>query len=222
MDPSAYLADTDDLPPPSSVENEQPKLVKPDNIKSRFWVHFMKYDPGYHPDKKVFARCTLCGKDISVKQGTGGLKNHMKFKHPAENALLLSDDFNSDMCSPAENQSPSDHIKTEASSKGDIGTIIPTKSKRPRLENASAKISERRVAENRTNDKHLMEMWSLTRREIRQIRVELKDEENEDIIRELESDVRVLRKRKADYAELLGFPKDDEETNIDTEKVESI
>ena len=217
MDPSSYLADPDDLPPPSSVENEQPKLVKPDNVKSRFWSHFMKYDAGYHPDKKTFARCTLCGKDISVKQGTGGLKNHMKFKHPVENALLLSDDFNSDVCPPAAND-----IETEASSKGDIGTIIPTRSKKPRLENNYAEISERRVAENRINDKHLMEMWSLTRREIRQIRVELKDEEDEDIIRELESDVRVLQKRKADYAVLLGFSKDDEDTNIDTEKVESI
>ena len=207
MDPSSYLADPDDLPPPSSVENEQPKLVKPDNVKSRFWSHIMKYDAGHHPDKKTFARCTLCGKDISVKQGTGGLKNHMKFKHPFENALLLSDDYNSsNVCPPA----AVNDIETEASSKGDIGTIIPTRSKKPRLENPYAEIYALR-----TNDKHLMEMWSLTRREIRQIRVELKDEEDEDVIRELESDVRALQKRKADYAELLGFSKDDE----DTEKV---
>jgi hypothetical protein len=167
----------------------------------------MKYDAGHHPDKKTFARCTLCGKDISVKQGTGGLKNHMKFKHPFENALLLSDDFNSsNVCPPA----AVNDIETEASSKGDIGTIIPTRSKKPRLENPYAEIYALR-----TNDKHLMEMWSLTRREIRQIRVELKDEEDEDVIRELESDVRALQKRKADYAELLGFSKDDE----DTEKV---
>jgi hypothetical protein len=202
MEPSAYLA---------------PKLVKPDNVKSRFWVHFMKYDAGYHPDKKTFARCTLCGKDISVKQGTGGLKNHMKFKHPAENALLLSDDFHSGVCFPAENQSPPNDIETEAS-----GTDIPDRNKKPRLENACVEISERRDAENRTNEKHLMEMWSLTRREIQQMRVELKDEKDEDIIRELERDVRVLQKRKADYAELLGFPKGDEDTNTVTEKVESI
>ena len=218
MDPSAYLADPDDLPPPPSVDNEQPKLVKPDNVKSRFWLHFMKYDAGYHPDKKTFARCTICGKDISVKQGTGGLKNHMKFKHPAENAqLLLSDDFNrsNDVCPPP--PAAANDIETEASSKGDIGIIVPTRSKKPRLENPHAEIYALR-----TNDKHLMEMWSLTRREIRQVRAELNDEEDEDIIRELESDVRALQKRKADYAELLGFSKDDEDTNIDTEKVESI
>lgn len=201
MDAAAYLADPDDLPPPpSSVANELPKLFKPDNIKSRFWVHFMKYDAEYHPDKKTSARCTLCGKDISVKQGTGGLKNHMKFKHPVENSLLISEDVDpsgGEVCSPAE-----------------IKTIIPTRNKKPRLESAYADINGRRDIDKRIVEKHLMEMWSLTRREIRQLRVELKDEEDEDIIRELESDLRVLQKRKTDYAESLGFPKDDEDTNM--------
>ncbi|KAL7527290.1 hypothetical protein ACHAXR_002865 [Thalassiosira sp. AJA248-18] len=59
------------------------------------------------------------------------------------------------------------------------------------------------------NERHLADMWSLTRREIREIRQELKTEEDEDVIKELEKDVRILKKRKADYAERLGFPKDD-------------
>ncbi|KAL3815753.1 hypothetical protein ACHAXA_004955 [Cyclostephanos tholiformis] len=224
MDQSACLADPD-LPPPSTVDNGQQRLVKPDNVKSRYWTHFLKYDAECHPDNKTLARCTLCGRDISVKQGTGGLKNHMKFKHPVENALLVSDDFNPDgeVCYQAENHSPTNDGEIEISSKGDTSTTIPitARRKKPRLENASAEIIERRDAEKRRIEKHLMEMWSLTRKEILQLRTELKNEVEDDIIRELESDLRVLQKRKANYAELLGFMKDEEDTTTCTERVES-
>ena len=100
---SPYLAE-DVVPPPALDEQqqqlvqqmkleqqpaEQLHLVKPENTKSRFWTHFMRFDTEYHPDMKTKARCDMCGKIISVKQGTGGLKNHMRFKHPEENAILM-------------------------------------------------------------------------------------------------------------------------------------
>ena len=71
--PSALL-------PPLAAGDGQLHLNKPQGKKSKFWVHFSEYDQDAHPDKKHYARCNLCGRDISVKQGTGGLKNHMKFK----------------------------------------------------------------------------------------------------------------------------------------------
>jgi hypothetical protein len=227
MDASAYPAGPDS-PPTFTVDNDQPRLVKPDNVKSRFWAHFMKYDTEFHPDKLGLARCTLCGREISVKQGTGGLKNHMKFKHPQENALLLSNPFfntpGRDVCSRAEDRSPANDGEVEPPPIADNATTIPVpaRNKKPRLGRPYAEMSERRDAEKCRIEKHLMEMWSLTRKEIRQLRAELKDEEGDDIIGELESDLRVLQKRKAHYADLLGFLKDKEDTSSTccTERVE--
>jgi hypothetical protein len=219
MDASSSHTAGPNSPPTSTVNNDQPRLVKPDNVKSRFWAHFMKYDPEFHPDKLGIARCTLCGREISVRQGTGGLKNHMKFKHPSENALLLSNPFfnapGRDVCSRAEGRSPAKDGEVEHPPIVDNATTvpIPPRSKKPRLGNSHAETSERRDDEKRRVEKHLMEMWSLTRKEIRQLRAELKDEEEGDIIREMESDLRVLQKRKAHYADLLGFLKDEEDTS---------
>lgn len=207
LDASTYLTGPEDHLPPPVDEPKELKLVKPSNVKSRFWLHFMRYDQESHPEKKTTARCSLCGKDISVKQGTGGLKNHMKFKHPQENALLL--DPNED-ASQGTNQSSV--AKTEAigtPSRGGTATIVPSR-KKPRLhENPYFDAGMRLETEKRQAEKHLMEMWSLTRKEIRDLRKDLKEEEDENVIRELESDIRVLIKKKADYADMLGFPKDD-------------
>mmetsp|Transcript_4338 Transcript_4338/g.6812 ORF Transcript_4338/g.6812 Transcript_4338/m.6812 type:complete len:222 (+) Transcript_4338:30-695(+) len=201
MDPTplinAYLSGPEDMPPPPEEPEEEPKLVKPENIRSRFWVHFMKYDLEFHPDKKNTARCSLCGKDISVKQGTGGLKNHLKFKHPEENSVLL------------DNPLQPSCIKMEQGSPSRGGTVAYISKKKPRHENAYESVSMRLDAEKRINEKHWMEMWACTRREMRVLRQELKEEDNVDAIEELEGDILVLKKRKSDYAEMLGYPKDD-------------
>mmetsp|Transcript_10264 Transcript_10264/g.18516 ORF Transcript_10264/g.18516 Transcript_10264/m.18516 type:complete len:221 (+) Transcript_10264:201-863(+) len=209
MDPSDYLAVPEDLPPP---QEEEPKLVKPKNVKSRFWVHFLKYDLEFHPDKKTTARCNMCGKDISVKQGTGGLINHLKFKHPEENSALLDNDevyhANTIGSSASAAAAAYPHIKMEETPYREGAATSPVK-KKPRHENAYADISMRMDAEKRMNEKHWMEMWAFARKELREVRQDLKEEEDGDAIRDLEGDVRVLKKRKADYAELLGFPRDD-------------
>mmetsp|Transcript_8916 Transcript_8916/g.20030 ORF Transcript_8916/g.20030 Transcript_8916/m.20030 type:complete len:241 (-) Transcript_8916:145-867(-) len=220
MDASPYLAGPEDMPPPI----EEPKLVKPENVKSRFWAHFMKYNLEFHPDKKTTARCSLCGKDISVKQGTGGLKNHLKFKHPQENALLFDQD--NEQIALAMNASilyPSSTTTAIGSpSRGGTATAMPAKKKPRHGGDRSIDYSDlnlRMDASKRNNEKHLMEMWSLTRCELRELRKELKVEEDEDVIRELEGDVRALKKRKVDFAEMLGFPKDEEESTVATENV---
>ena len=78
-----------------------------------------------------------------------------------------------------------------------------------------SELSMRMDEDKRSQEKHLMEMWSLTRKEIRELRNELKDEEDADVVREVEGDIRVLKKRKADYAEMLGFPPEEaQEENV--------
>lgn len=59
--------------------------------------------------------------------------------------------------------------------------------------------------EKQTKEKHLMEMWSMTRREISELRKDLKNEEDVDAIADMEQDLRQLRKRKAEYANQLGM-----------------
>lgn len=129
----------------------------------------------------------------------------MKFKHPAENAVLLGDD--------AASQSTIQSSVAAAAALGATGTpsrggtaVIPVR-KKSRQDNL-AEITFRMDHEKRINEKHWLEMWSITSRELREVRKELKSEDDEDVVRELEGDVRVLRKRKADYAEMLGL-KDD-------------
>ena len=188
---SPYLAE--DVPPPALDEQqqqlvqqmkleqqpaEQLHLVKPENTKSRFWTYFMRFDTEYHPDMKTKARCDMCGKIISVKQGTGGLKNHMRFKHPEENAILMELD------------------PPPTPSKAAVSITVPAK-KRPR--------HQENELEKRDREKHLMEMWSFTRKEISALRKEIKNEDDEAAIQDLENDMRVLKKKKAEYAKVLGM-----------------
>ena len=61
-----------------------------------------------------------------------------------------------------------------------------------------------------------MEMWSVTRKEIADLRKELKGESDEDAIQDLAKDIRLLRKRKADYEEQMGMNDDRVELWDDT------
>ena len=105
-------------------------------------------------------------------------------------------------------------------------TIATPSRKKPRANNAYLDTSMRLDEEKRTterhkneNEKHLMEMWVMTRREIREIRKELKEEDNHEIRKELEGDVRVLKKRKGEYADILGL-KEEEEGAVTNEQTD--
>ena len=77
--------------------------------------------------------------------------------------------------------------------------------KKPRTA-SNTQVSERLLASNqRGAEEHFMKMWALTRDQIRGIRKDLKEEEDEELVRELEADLAVLVKKKAEYAEALGF-----------------
>ena len=123
-----------------------------------------------------------------MKQGTGGLKNHMKFKHKHENAILLGEEYP---------PSPGSHYSPQRAAVAAMAN--PAARKKPRHEVE---------VEKRSKEKHLMEMWSVTRKEITDLRKELKGESDEDAIKDLEKDIRLLRKRKADYEEQMGMSDD--------------
>ena len=191
------------LPP---LDGEQQLcLIKPVNKKSKFWVHFSEYDLEAHPDKARYARCNLCGRDISVKQGTGGLKNHLKFKHPAENAQLFA-------YSEIEggNNANGSTIPVAASASG-IAPSTPAAAAASSPAKKRAKIyafqdiTSRMDTEKRSNQKHDLEMWSTVRREIKELKKELASEEDEEARVELERDIKNLKKMKAGFDEQLGF-----------------
>ena len=56
-----------------------------------------------------------------------------------------------------------------------------------------------------SKEKHLLEMWSITRKKIGILRKELKSERDAGVIGKLEIDICLLMKRKAEYAEKMGM-----------------
>jgi len=192
----------------------QCRLIKPQNKKSKFWVHFSEYDVDAHPEKKHFARCNICGREISVKQGTGGLKNHLKFKHKEENAELWK------QYNEIEAEGGDDNAATGADNAGGGTTTVPGSTtpanggdgaesssppKKKAKTSAFHEITARRDKEKGIKQKQDLEMWSLIRREIKDLKAELAGEDDADAIQELERDIQNLRKLKATYDEQLGF-----------------
>jgi|Transcript_6473 hypothetical protein len=167
-------------------------LVKPGPTrKSRFWTYFMTYCPDHHPEKVNFARCNLCGRDISVKQGTGGLKNHMKFKHPEENEML--------------DDSVTYGVDNLAVAVGEAGTPIPNSvpiAKRRKTVPTSGLSRAEEIKMKK--EEHYSKMWEEASSSLNRLRQALKHEEDVDVIDELEGDIAMMAKRKADYAALLN------------------
>eukprot|EP00584_Thalassiosira_punctigera_P010534 CAMPEP_0172532604 /NCGR_PEP_ID=MMETSP1067-20121228/5593_1 /TAXON_ID=265564 ORGANISM="Thalassiosira punctigera, Strain Tpunct2005C2" /NCGR_SAMPLE_ID=MMETSP1067 /ASSEMBLY_ACC=CAM_ASM_000444 /LENGTH=253 /DNA_ID=CAMNT_0013317137 /DNA_START=19 /DNA_END=780 /DNA_ORIENTATION=+ len=61
------------------------------------------------------------------------------------------------------------------------------------------------ITERRTQERHWMEMWKDAKNELRQIRQDLKVEVDEDVRRELMADIDGLKRRKGEWARLLGL-----------------
>ena len=65
------------------------------------------------------------------------------------------------------------------------------------------------VDELRVQEKHWMEMWKECKNELKQLREDLKNEVDDDVRAELIADVEGMKKRKGDWAKLLGLSSDD-------------
>ena len=61
------------------------------------------------------------------------------------------------------------------------------------------------VEELRVQERHWMEMWKDAKNELKGLREDLKNEVDEDVRAELMSDIEGLKKRKGDWAKLLGL-----------------
>ena len=61
------------------------------------------------------------------------------------------------------------------------------------------------VDELRMHEKHWMQMWKAAKKELKQLRNELKAETDEDVRSELMTDIEGLKKRKNDWGKLLGL-----------------
>ena len=201
-----------------------PTLIQPNNRKSPYWVHYQRYDPIVHPNKVKIAVCNFCSKELSVKQGTGGLKSHLKSKHHdvyiAMGLLTAAAEEEKDPEQQLQQQQQhgAAAAAAAAAASASANTIRTTPQRRQRQGRAivpDAATTSIHNEERRKHEKHLMEMWSFTRREIHVLRQELKnhttneeddeEEDNEDQRQELENDIRRLVKRKAEYAAQLGF-----------------
>lgn len=74
--------------------------------------------------------------------------------------------------------------------------------KRRRAEKGEKVLS---VEELRVQEKHWMEMWRDSKNELRQLRQDLKEEPDEEVRAELQRDIEGMKKRKGDWARLLGL-----------------
>ena len=61
----------------------------------------------------------------------------------------------------------------------------------------------------RVQEKHWMEMWKECKNELKQLREDLKNEMDDDVRAEMMADVEGMKKRKGDWAKLLGLNSDD-------------
>ena len=151
-----------------------------------------------------------------MKQGTGGLKNHLKFKHKEENAELLkqyneieaeggSDDNAATGAGADAGGTTTVPGSTTPTANGGDGTSSSSPPKKKAKTSAFQEITARREKEKGIKQKHDLEMWSLIRREIKDLKGELAGEDDADAIQELKRDIQNLRKLKATYDEQLGF-----------------
>ena len=174
---------------PTTTRNEEsgPHLTTPVNKKSKYWQYYSQYDLSHHPDKKDIGRCNLCGQDLTVKQGTGSLSGHLKYKHPDEYKSL---------------QEESEEVPPAA----DDNLGCPTAMHQPTNNRMPQDVTSRTNLEKSMKKKNDFEIWAAVRRELKDLKLELEEKEidndNTDVV-ELEQDIKNLKMMKAELCALL-------------------
>ncbi len=173
--------------PPTTQNESGPRLIKPQNKKSKLWRFFSEYDPSFHTDKKHTGRCNLCGQDLLVKQGTGSLSSHLKYKHPEQYKSL---------------QEESEEAPSAAVDK--IGS--PAAMLQRTTDKMPQDVTSRTNLEKCMKKKNDLEIWALVRRELKELTLELEgkvfDGDNSGVA-ELEQDIKNLKMMKAEFGALL-------------------
>lgn len=180
---------------------EPPVLVSPSSSKkSIYWIHYLEYDNDIHPEKKGIARCKICGKDIKCNQGTGGIKKHLSYKHPKEHDALEGEKDREENNHEAETQTLVKDV-IEHMNRSPLVRHAPPKKKMKTSFAPTVSGSQER----RSQEKHWMDMWMTTSRELTRLRQESKEETDEEVMEEIREDILGLRKKKADFARRLGM-----------------
>ncbi|KAL3789437.1 hypothetical protein HJC23_001985 [Cyclotella cryptica] len=179
---------------PNDPSTDAVRLIEPGQRRAKCWTYFKIYDLDHHPDKSHKARCSLCEADVRVTDGsTSGLVRHLRNKHAKESEELAT-------TGTAECQSPSgghDHCNSSQ----------PALIKRKRASMPEASKTE--VVEAKIKkEEHNLKMWEHACDKLKRLKREMKEAiDNGDVeeIEELEADIRGFKKRKANFATLLGL-----------------
>lgn len=118
-----------------------------------------------------------------MKQGTGSLKSHLKYKHPEQYKLL---------------QEASEEAPSAAVDK--LGSPTALNDKMPQ------DVTSRTNLENCMKKKNDLEIWALVRRELKELTLELEGKEfdgDNSGVAELEQDIKNLKMMKAEFGALL-------------------
>jgi hypothetical protein len=194
------MEEEEPLPPPPKLEDELHLVDPGPKRRSKFWNYYKAYDLDHHPDKAHTARCSLCGKDISVKQGTGGLVRHLQHRHADE-----SDDLAAITASyPTPATLPRQSVGTIGEERGEEESDQPRKKTRV-VGNGNNAISVDFLDAKIKREEHNLKMWRDAKSTIKELKEELASATVQEDIDEIEADIQGFRDRKALYAKLLGF-----------------
>jgi hypothetical protein len=188
-------------PLPPKLEDELHLVDPGPKRKSKFWNYYKAYDLDHHPDKTHTARCSLCGKDISVKQGTGGLVRHLQHRHADESDDLIA--LTSSYPAPA--TMPRDRHSVGTPGEGGEDEIVQLRKKPRVIGNGTNAISVDALDAKIKREEHNLKMWRDAKNTIKELKEELASATVQEDIDEIEADLRGFRDRKALYAKHLGF-----------------
>ena len=137
----------------------------------------------------------------------------MKFKHPSENEQLFT---YSEMTENGDNAVDGSSVNAGAiatTPTTPAAALASSPKKRARIHSLQ-EVTSRMDSEKRIKQKHDLEMWSNVRKEIKELKKELENEVDEEDRKELERDIKNLKKMKASFDQQLGFSSESAEAMV--------
>ncbi len=148
------------------------------------------------------ARCKKCDGDINYNQEVYKLYRHLANRHPS----VYKELYNGGDATTAAILKASkgkQHKRKKATDDKDDNDSVPLK----KITNhpCEGDNNEMTQEEKREEEKHWLEMWEDARCKIKQIRQDIKIESDDEMIEDMKTDMKGLKKRKAHFAQLLGM-----------------
>jgi len=184
------------------VDPPEISLEDPSNQYSKCWQYYKLYDLEVHPKKQGVARCKKCDGDINYNQEVYKLYRHLANRHPSVYKELYNgeDTTTATMLKAPKSKQ---HKRKKATNDTEDNDYIPLK----KIANHPYEGDDNEMTqeEKRAEEKHWLEMWEDARCKMKQIREDIKVESDDEMIEDLKTDMKGLRKRKAHFAQLLGM-----------------